>query len=103
MQSLRDLALMMSEKKPTFIFFFLNKEISVTSLEHMCARARARTHTHTHTQKSEIVYCIHNLSQVINNCIKFQFNQIRTSNFQLKLFDTPQSRSLSVVQMGKAQ
>ena len=73
MQSLEDLALVLSKKKPMFKVF-PNEEICLLSPLHMCEN-----------QKQWYIY---NLLDVINNLIKFQLNRIRTSNFQLKLFDT---------------
>ena len=51
--------------------------MSIISLEH------GHTHTHTQKKKNGDMFTIY----INNSHSKFQFNQIRLYNFQLKLFD----------------
>ena len=75
MQSLKDLALMVSKKKPkSKFFFFSNKEICPLSPLNMC--------------KNQKQWFIYNLLGIFKNVTKFQLHQIRTQIFQWKLFDT---------------
>ena len=73
MQSLKALALTVSEKK-AMVKFFSNKEICQISPWNMC--------------KNKKIWYIHDLIDIINNRTKFKHNRIRTYNCQLKLFDT---------------
>ena len=72
MQSLKSLALLMWEKKPTYKFFHL-RNMSIISLEYVWSPKR---------------WYIHDLLDVLNNPVKFQFNQIRTWYFQFNSFET---------------
>ena len=76
MQSLKDLALMVSKRKQR-IKFFSNKEICHLSPSNMCKKKEKKKKCN-----------VHDLLDVIKNHTKFKLNQIRTQNFQLKLFDT---------------
>ena len=77
MQSLKDLAFMVSEKKQTLKFFSnekKKKKKSRLSPLNMCE-----------TQKE---WYVHDLLDIINNHTKFKLNWIRRYNFWLKLCDT---------------
>ena len=94
MQSLKDLAVTVFKKKSQryslFCFVFSNVEICQLSPLNICKKSN------------------HDLLDVINNCTKFQLNQIWTLFFSVKkLFDIAvtlkYNQSLKVVRMGKGQ
>ena len=73
MQSFQDLALMVSKKKANIQVFFFQWE-SVNYLSWTCEKNQKQWP--------------HDLLDIIDNHTKFQLNQIRTQDFQLRLFDT---------------
>ena len=52
--------------------------MSIISLEHMQKQQ----------QQNQKQWYIHDLLDIINNCIKYELNRLRTKHFYVKLFDT---------------
>ena len=75
MQSLKHLALMVSEKKPTFQLLSRQGNMSIISLEHVQKKKKQPKKNPKERKKK---WYIHDALDVINNHTKFQLNRIKT-------------------------